>query len=85
MLFIFYVIGTFHCSIRIYNDLDEGDKIYSKMNPSLDGYQKTTITTDSNGNKYTTDRDGDPQFRITKWDVIMGRIITEEEYLNMQD
>ena len=92
ILFIFVVVPTTYAliticrGISIYNDLKQGSKVYAKRVDNTSGndinYYESSVIVDGYGKKYID------RFTIhpfSKWDVIKGNILSEDEYLKAFD
>ena len=78
-LAVVYLIGNTHCSIKAYDDLKDGQKLYVCLNSSKN-YEKMEVFIDEDGGKYVVDKDGNKQFRITLLDIAGMSVIDESEY-----
>lgn len=78
-LAVVYLIGNTHCSIKAYDDLKDGQKVYVCLNPTKK-YEEMKVRITNGGKKYAISKEGIPQFRITLLDIASMSVVDENEY-----
>lgn len=78
-------VGILNTSIKTYRNLEQGAKVFyrGKYDGNDEDYIETSVSVDSMGNKYVTYNNS--KLLFTKWDVIRGDVLTEEEYYYVFD